>query len=88
MILKVSSGYTNIFGLNFLLSIKQAHLQSSTNFNPESGPCSTDTATGYYSLTERVPVIQGGCTAYPVVVQEHPGQQEENSTSELHEVSH
>lgn len=79
MILKVSSGYTNIFGLNFLLS---------TNFNPETGPCSTDTATGYYSLTERVPVIQGGCTAYPVAVKEHPGQQEENSTSELHEVSH
>ena len=34
---RVSNGYANMFGLNFVLSIKQVHLQSAINVSPEIG---------------------------------------------------
>jgi hypothetical protein len=38
MISRVSNGYTKVFDVNFVLSIKQVYLRSSTNFSPETGP--------------------------------------------------
>ena len=38
MISRLSSVYTNVFGLSIMLSIKQVHFETSPNFSPEILP--------------------------------------------------